>query len=442
MRRSIFWRETETVEVGPPLRGEVECDVCIVGGGYTGMWAAHFLKQAKPELEIHIVEAEYAGAGASGHNDGFVTPTIGHSLHTVVRRAGLEQAKEAFAAVGRSILDLRRFCRRHGIEADFDPGGFFLVATNEGQRRRLEHDAELAARMGVSYEVLGPEPAQERIGSASIQAALKTPGATVNPHRLARGLLRVVRGEGVTVHEGSEVTAVRRRRGPGYEVSTVAGTVRAERVILATNAAQHRWRRFRHRVKPVWSYAGVTEPLTEEQRSRVSWPGREGFVEARNFITFCRWTADSRLLIGGGPALYFYNRDMGDGRLRNDRVTRLLEAALVEYFPAWRDLRLSHAYGGCIAITRDLVPHVGRSERGLFHAYGYCGNGIAMTHLAGKALRDLVLGLETKYSTLFFVGGREPRFPIEPVAFAGARGLSAVLAWQDRHPEALRRQLV
>jgi glycine/D-amino acid oxidase-like deaminating enzyme len=405
------------------------------------MWAAHFLKQAEPDLDVRIVEAEYAGAGASGHNDGFVTPTIGHSLHTVVGRAGLEGAKDAYVAVGRSILELRRFCRRHGVEADLDPRGFFLVATSDGQLRRLEHDAELAGRMGVSYEVLDGGPARERIGSAAIEAALKTPGAMVNPHKLALGLRRVVRQQGVTVYEGTPALAVG-GVGGAREVRTPAGRIVADRLVLATNAAQHQWAPFRNRVKPVWSYAAVTEPLSDEQRARVAWPEREGFVEARNFITFCRWTAENRLLVGGGPALYRYGRDMDERHLRNDEVTRILREALVGYFPAWRDVRLEYAYGGCIAVTRDLIPHVGTVAPGVHHAHGYCGNGIAMTHLAGKVLRDLVLGVESPYSGLFFVRAREPRFPREPIAFLGARGLSALLAWQDRHPGALRRQII
>src|SRR5947209_995175 len=439
-RHSIWWRETEPVDPGPPLRGDGRCDVCIVGGGYTGMWTAHFLKEADPSLDIHIVEADYAGAGASGHNDGFVTPTIGHSLHTVVRGFGPDRAKPAYAAVGRSIMELRRFCRKHEVDAKLEPGGFYLVATNDGQRRRLDHDIELAAEMGVSYELLGGAEARERIDSPAIAGALKTPGALINPHRLARGLLRAVRAQGVTVHERSPATAI--ERDSSHVVTTPGGRVVAERLVLATNAYQHRWPSFQRQVKPVWSYAAVSEPLTDEQLAQVHWPGREGFVEARNFIVFARLTAQNRLLIGGGPAPYFYGRDMDERHIHSAAAQDELHRALGRYFPAWSDVRFTHAYGGCIAVTRDLVPHVGRARDGSYYGYGYCGNGIAMTHTAGKALRDLVLERDTPYSNLLFVNGPEPAFPPEPVAYLGARALSSVLAWQDRHPTAIKRQLV
>jgi glycine/D-amino acid oxidase-like deaminating enzyme len=228
----------------------------------------------------------------------------------------------------------------------------------------------------------------------------------------------------------------------GYLVRTPQGRVRAERLVLATNAYQHQWRPFRSRVKPVWSYAMVSEPLDERRLEQVHWPQREGFVEARNFIVFGRLTAQNRLLLGGGPAPYFYGRDMDEDHIRSDVAVAALREALTRYFPAWSDLRFTHAYGGCIAVTRDLVPHVGEGSDGILHAYGYCGNGIAMTHTAGKALRDLVLGKDSNYSQLLFVRGREPRFPPEPVAYAGVKGLSALLGWQDRHPHLLKRQLV
>lgn len=442
LEHAIYWRGTEPVEPGPPLEGDVRCDVCIVGGGYTGMWTAHFLKEADPTLDVHIVEGEYAGAGASGHNDGFVTPTIGHSLHTVVHRFGTERAKDAYAAVGRSIMDLRRFCRKQGVDAELEPTGFYLVATNEGQRRRLDGDVALAADMGVAYEVLERDDARDRIGSPAIQSALKTGGALVNPHKLSRGLFRVVRDAGVEVHEQTRAVSVERTSG-GHVVTTPRGRVTADRLVLATNAYQHQWAPFRNQVKPVWSYAMVSEPLTDDQLAQVHWPDREGFVEARNFIVFGRLTAENRLLFGGGPAPYFYGRDMDEGQhLRNDHVKDVLREQLARFFPVWRDVRFTHAYGGCIAVTRDLVPHVGRLADGTHYGYGYCGNGIAMTHTAGRTLADLVLERDTEHTNLLFVSAREPAFPPEPLSFLGARALSAVLAWQDRHPNVVKRQLV
>jgi glycine/D-amino acid oxidase-like deaminating enzyme len=439
-RHSIYWRDTEPVEPGPPLVGDVQSDVCIVGGGYTGMWTAHFLKSADPSLGIRIVEADYAGAGASGHNDGFVTPTIGHSLHSVLRAWSPERAAAAYGSVGRSILELRRFCRAYP-EAEFRPAGFYLVAANQGQMARLRADVDRAAAMGFTYDLLDAGEIRERIGTERAIGALRTPGALVNPHRLSRALARRVREQGVVIHESTPALSIE-RPGDGHRVVTGQGSVTASRVLLATNAYQHRWPGFRDQVKPVWSYAMVSEPLTEEQRQRVTWEGGEGFVEARNFIVFVRPVEGGRILVGGGPAPYRRGLDMDERHMRHDRIHDLLGQALREYFPVWSDLRFSHAYGGCVAITRDLLPRVGRRTDGVFYGYGYCGNGIAMSHTAGRALADLILDRDTDAAKLPFVSGGEPAFPPEPIAFLGARAISSLLAAQDRVPALARRQLI
>jgi glycine/D-amino acid oxidase-like deaminating enzyme len=441
IKHEIFWRETEPVRAGPPLEGDVRCDVCVVGGGYTGLWTALLLKQADPAIDVRVLEAADAGAGASGHNDGFITPTIGHSLHTVVRAFGAERAKPAYAALARSIVELRRFCVRHEIDAELEPNGLYLVACNREQRRRLESDVALADSMGVRYRMLAGAEARDRIGSPAIGSALEVPGALVNPHRLVRGLARVARAHGVEIHEGTRAISLAAGSG-AHRVATARGSVVADRVVLATNAYQHQFEEFGRRVKPVWSYAMVSEPLDEQRLAQIHWPRREGFVEARNFILFARLTAESRLLIGGGPAPCFRGCDMSERHMRNDAIFDRLRAALARYFPAWRDLRFTHAYGGCIGVTRDLLPHVGALGSGLFYGYGYCGNGIAMAHTAAKAIRDLVLERDSSYSKLLFVRDSPPRFPPEPISHLAIRVVSAVLAWQDRHPRVIRRQLV
>jgi glycine/D-amino acid oxidase-like deaminating enzyme len=440
-RRRVYWHDTVDVEPGPPLRGDVRCDVCVVGGGYTGMWAAHFIKKAEPALDVRIVEGAYAGAGASGHNDGFVTPTIGHSLSSTVRRFGAEGAKVAYAAVSRSILELARFCDRNGIDADLERGGFCVVATNGGQMRRLAHELELARRLGASLELLDASEARTRVPCGVIEGALKSAGALVNPMKLARGLARVVRDQGVVIHERTPALRLR-SEGATHTVTTPGGRVTAPRVVLAANAYQHAFRPLRRPVAPVWSYALVTEPLSDEQLAEVGWASREGFVEARNFIVFGRLTAENRLLVGGGPAPYFHGGDMDERHLRNDGVADRLRGELARFFPALRGHPVSHSYGGCIAVTRDLVPHVGRLRHGVHYAHGYCGNGIAMTHTVGKVLRDLVLERDTDYASLPLVARRERRLPPEPLTFVGARLLSAALAWQDDHPGVLSRPLL
>ncbi|WP_343577363.1 FAD-dependent oxidoreductase [Mycobacterium sp.] len=443
MSHDIYWRTTEPVAPTAPLREDVECDICFVGGGYTAMWAAHFLKIADPSLEIHIVEADYAGAGASGHNDGFITPTIGHDLNTLVKRYGAAKAKVAYAVVGRSILEIGRFCARYGVDADYEPSGYFQVATTDAQVKLLRRDIGSARRLDPDSQLalITGEALQNSIDSPAIRAAIKGSGALINPHRLARGLARVVQEQGVHIHEQTAAQRITSASGT-HRVHTPFADVSARKLVLATNAYQHQFSRFRHQVAPVWSYAAVTEPLTDEQLRQVNWPGREGFVEARNFIVFGRLTADNRLLFGGGPVNYHWQRNMDTRKhIDNPSTTQVLREVLHRYFPSWSEVPFSHAYGGCVGITRDFVPHVGHLGNNIYYGYGYCGNGIAVTHTTGRILRDLILGRESTYTGLLFVNGAEPAFPPEPLTYLGSKAKTSFLQLQDRFPKLMTKGL-
>jgi glycine/D-amino acid oxidase-like deaminating enzyme len=176
----------------------------------------------------------------------------------------------------------------------------------------------------------------------------------------------------------------------------------------------------------------VSEPLTDAQLARVRWPNREGFEDKRNYITIGRLTADNRVLWGGRLAPYFRGNGMDLRHIRNDRVHGELEEAFKEFFPAWSDVRWTHAYGGCVAITANFLPQFGRLDGGIVHGYGYNGHGVAPSHTGGKVLRDLVLERDTEYTNLVWVRERGKAFPPEPVRFAGARLTERLLERQDR----------
>jgi glycine/D-amino acid oxidase-like deaminating enzyme len=435
---SIYWWETEPVVPGPPLEGDLECDVCIVGGGYTGMWTAYFLKQVEPSLDVCILESEWAGAGASGHNDGYAMTVLDMSLHHLVEHHGAERARAAHEAVAQSVVEIGEFCERHEVDAEFELNGFVALATNPGQVWRLEQDFEAARKIGIDgdFTMFDADGARSIVSSPAVQGALKEGrGAILNPHKLARGLGRVVRDQGVAIHERTPALDLSLDgKKPGVIVP--GGRVTADQVVVATNAYQHAFEPFRTKVIPLWSYAMVTEPLSDEQLARVSWPGREGFEDKRNYITIGRFTAENRVLWGGRLAPYYMSNDMDLGHMRNDRVHGELRREFERFFPEWKDVRFTHAYGGCVAITTSFVPLFGRLPGGVAYGYGYNGHGVAPSHTGGKVLRDLVLGRDSEYTSLLFVNARERGFPPEPVRFVGAKLTERLLERQDRRFDA------
>jgi glycine/D-amino acid oxidase-like deaminating enzyme len=299
---------------------------------------------------------------------------------------------------------------------------------------RLEHDYAAAVAMGAEgdFELMDADGARSLVSSPIVQGALKEGrSAILNPQKLVRGLARVVQGQGVTIHERTPALEIE-RGGPRPRVRTPNGAVSAGQVVVATNAYQHAFAPFRNKVIPIWSYAMVTEPLSDEQLGRVSWPGREGFEDKRNYITIGRPTADNRILWGGRLAPYYFNNDMDLRHIRNPRVHGELRRAFEHFFPMWQDVRFTHAYGGCVAITGSFVPCFGRLDDGVVYGYGYNGHGVAPSHTGGKVLRDLVLRRDSEYTDLFFVNAREKTFPPEPLRLLGARLTERMLERQDR----------
>ncbi len=430
-RNVVYWWETEPVVPGPALDGDKRADVCIVGGGYTGMWTALLLKEAEPELNVVVLEADWAGCGASGHNDGFAGTQLERSLHQLVDRLGVSGASAVHEALAESAAEIGEFCRCHGIDAEYEPAGYLSIATNDGQRRRLERELEAVRAMGGEehFSFYDSDRAREILSSPVVVAALKDKRrALLNPHKLARGLARIVRKSGIDLFERSPV--VRIEKG---SVGTPRGVVKTPTTVVATNAYQHRFRHFKRTVTALWSYSTVSEPLSDDQLGRVRWPGREGFEDERNYTTICRLTRDNRVLWAGRRALYFYGNGMGERHRSDRRAFAELAAAWAEFFPMWKDVRFTHAYGGCVGVTRSFLPYVGTLGDGIYYAYGYAGHGVSPSRTVAKALRDLILHRsDSRHASLPFVGQPRRKAPPEPIRFLGVRGTGALLARQDR----------
>jgi glycine/D-amino acid oxidase-like deaminating enzyme len=409
----------------PPLPGSRMADVCVVGAGFTGLWAAYYLKRARPELRVVVLEREFAGFGASGRNGGWVLGELAGSRERYAARHGRPAAIALTRAMFATVDEVVRAAAAEGIEADIVKSGVLHVATNSAQLARLRAMVADDARWGWGPDdimLLGAGEAESRLRVADAAGLAWSPHcARAHPGKLARGLAGVVAGLGVEIFEGTAVTSIR-PRAPGRPAAAVTphGMVEAEYVIRATEGFTAGIAGHRRDWLPMNSSLIVTEPLPAETWARVGWAGAEPVGDLAHYYMYAQRTADGRIALGGRGRPYRYgSRWDGAGRTPDATVTELWRT-LVRMFPDAAPARVAHAWSGVLGVPRDwcatvVVDHV----TGLGHAGGYTGHGVATTNLAGRTLRDLVLRHDTELTALPWVGWRVRRWEPEPLRWLG-----------------------
>lgn len=451
-----FWHTTRAYTPGPPLVGDLNVDVAIVGGGYTGLSTAHFLHALEPSMSVAILESEFIGYGASGRNAGFSMTKIGMMHSFTATRFGRARAREAHLYADRAVTLLHGLVEELGLDCDYEHPGFLWVATSPKYQERLLKEIALIHRLGITgIQLIDHDELRSRVDSPTyVGPAWWEPNSgLLNPAKLAWAWRDVVVREGASVFEGTPVTSIE-RGGPGGRITltTPGGRVRARKVVLATNAWSHQFPELATRQVPVWTYIVLTEPLTAAQRDSIGWAGREGVEDFRNLVHYYRLTPDNRLLIGGRDV------GLGDGRGMgfdaDERVWAALRDDVRRMFPGLRDVQFSHAWGGPVSAALDMFPAIGhigdggrrsggsqargsRARGDILYSFGCVGHGVSTTHLNGQTLADLVLERDTDLTTTFFVDRRLVPFPPGGVGHATAERIAAYLRWEDRRYDPL-----
>jgi glycine/D-amino acid oxidase-like deaminating enzyme len=407
-----YWLGLDEYKANPALGGDSEVDVAIVGGGFTGLWTAYLLLKENPSLRVAILEANAVGYGASGRNGGFCMTKVHNSLRELAEAVGDEEARKIHVAAARAVENVTEISREEGIDCDLQPNGLLMFSTNAAQDEKLEKELETVARLGLgdAYTPFDRAQIQEQLHSEQVRLGFREHHCTLlNPARLARGLKRVVERLGATVWEGTAVTEWEEQAG-GVVLRTPDGTVRADRAIVGGNAYGSQWGPTRRRLLPFYTYISLTRPLTDEEWRSVGWKGREGAEDFRASIHYFRPTIDGRILWGGrdatfqpdGPKVAYDTDAVCFGRLRE---------SFEWFFPQLAHVPFEHEWGGPIAMTGHSIPGVGwldPSSRKVAFAYGYNGHGVAISHVAARAIVDLIADRKSDWTDLWFVGRPPP----------------------------------
>lgn len=362
-----------------PLRGARTADVCVIGGGFTGISTA--LHLAERGYDVHVVEANRVGWGASGRNGGQMIGGISGEV-PVAKHWGRE-VEELFSELrwaGHEII--RERVRTYDIQCDLK-FGYLDVAIKERHLRDLDTQYERLqeARFPHELRILSREETREIIGTdAYIGALLNMGNGHLHPLNLCIGEARAAQSLGATIHERSPVLEI--RKGSKAEVVTKDGSITADAVVIAGNAYHQLERKLRGIMFPVNSFIIATEPLSEEQVATIN--PRDLAVCDPNFVLeYFRLSADKRLLFGG--RCNYFGDDAGV-------IKRKLRRKMLRIYPRLETVRIDYAWGGTIGVPINRVPQLGRISPNVFYSQGYSGHGVNVTHLAGKIIADAIGG--------------------------------------------------
>jgi glycine/D-amino acid oxidase-like deaminating enzyme len=419
----------------PPLSGTVDADLCIVGGGFTGLWAALHAKADDPGRDVVVLEADTVGFGASGRNGGFLMGSLTHGIENGLARFEPEMpvlerlGRENFAGL---VADLER----HGIDCDLELTGDLVAIVEPYQDAWLEDDAALLRRHGHDVEVLDGPAMRAEVHSPTYRGGVwdRTDAGLVDPGRLVDGLRAAAQRLGVRIFEHTRAGALRDLPGGAVEVAAAGGRVRARRVLLATSAFPPLLRAIRRYVVPVYDYALVTEPLTAARRDAIGWRRRQGLSDGANQFHYYRLTPDHRILYGGYDAVYRFRGPVDAALDDDDHSFGRLAAHFFHTFPQLRDVRFAYRWGGAIDTSSRFSVFFGTAHRGrVAYAVGYTGLGVAATRFGARVALDLLDGRETEATRLRYVRRRPVPFPPEPLRYAVVQLTRNRLAAADRN---------
>jgi glycine/D-amino acid oxidase-like deaminating enzyme len=412
-----FWMDDlPPRETHPPLQGTTDADLVIVGGGFTGLWAALHAKRDAPSRDVVVLEADVVGGGASGRNGGFMVASLTHGLWN-----GLARFEDEMRTLERLAFEnfdgIQRDLETHGIDAEFELTGELGVMLEPHEAEGAEEEAELLRDYGHDVVVFDAEAMRAEVNSPTYLGGVwdRNGGGLVHPAKLAEGLRAAAVRAGVRIFEHAPATTLEASRA-AVTITTPGGAVRAAKVLLATSAYPSLLSRLSHYVVPVYDYVLMTEPLSAEQKAAIGWNGRQGIGDGGNQFHYYRQTADDRILWGGYDAVYRRGGPVGAQHDDHDPTFAALSQHFFTTFPQLEGVRFTHRWGGAIDTCSRFSVFFGTAHGGrVAYATGYTGLGVAATRFGAQVGLDLLDGRETEATRLKYVRSRPVPFPPEPL---------------------------
>jgi putative aminophosphonate oxidoreductase len=433
MHRS-FWLEQAvagSADDPNPLRGDVTSDVAIVGGGFVGLWTALMIKRRDPAVDVCVVEADVCGGGASGRCGGFVM-TWWPKVASLTTLFGADEALRLVRASEAAIDEIENFCSEHAPEAEFRRGGWLWTATTAAQLGAWDKVVTRAEALAPgTFHRLDPQEVARRSGSPQHLAGVIEPSnATVQPAALARAMRRYALEVGVRIFEQSKVTRI--DRGTTVTLIAAQGTMRAPRVVIATNAWAAALRPLRNKLFVISSDMIATEPIAD-RLDDIGWNQGEAISDSQTLVCYYRTTAEGRIAFGkGGWSINFGGR-MGRAMHRDATRASMVVRDFHRYYPMLRAVKITRDWAGPIDRTHNGLPIFGRlnGDANIHYGVGWSGNGVGPSVVGGKILASLALGHDDEWSQCGLATASARSFPPEPIRFVGAHVVREAIVRQE-----------
>ena len=420
----------------PALPGDIEADVAIIGAGYTGLWAAWYLKREAPGLRVVLLEREFAGFGASGRNGGWCMGTLAWDHERYAATHGRDGVLDMGRALEGTVDEIIATCADQGIDADILRTEILMFAQNKAQMARLKEAVTHQAKWGQAHRTRELSAAQvsQRISIPGALGGMAISGvARVQPAKLVRGLAEAVERAGAVIYEDTAVTSY----GKG-EVVTEKGRVTAPIILRCTEGFTAGLPGHERDWIPLNSAQIATPVLPEEVWARIGWDGAELIEDAANAYCYCQKTREGRITVGARGVPYKFGSKMDQNGAPDAETIRRLTEVLHRHFPEAAPYGVEHAWCGVIGVPRDWCATVGLDrDTGLGWAGGYVGVGVSTANLAGRTLADLALGRDTEITRLPWVNRRVRKWEREPFRWLGIHLMYNLLRIADRREDRL-----
>jgi len=430
-KQKSFWLESTDYQENEPLNENIKIDVAIVGGGFTGLSTALFLKKYDPSIQVAILESEVIGFGASGRNAGFSMTLFGLTLSLTSLRFGKQKALQAHQYMEKAVDLVQQLIDEYNMDSDYEHNGFLRVATTKIYEKRILNEIKLANKLGIKgIEWMDQKTLKEHINSPLFRGAWWEPrSGLLNPAKHARSLKKILQSKGVKIYERTPVIEIRKNK--SFNLKTPNGLVEAEKLVLATNAYSLLIPQLKRKQLPVFTYIVLTEPLSEKHFREIGWKNRQGIEDARNLVHYYRLTKDNRLLMGGRDISLTFGSNIN--RDTNSKIFKKLEEDIIKTFPSLKGIKITHRWGGPVSATLDLAPAIGfLGDKRAIYSVGCLGHGVSLSHMNGWTIADLLLEKKTERTETFFVNRNIIPLPPEPLRFLVCQAMKSYLKLEDK----------